>query len=556
MASAYRTILIALALAAPLAAQTVSEDPPPAIIEGSVINIQNSRTIPRATVTLLHLKGTGSKSSRADGSGHFMFKNVEPGIYRLMAERQGFFSDDRKREYQPTFEVAAGAHIKDLPVRLMPAAVVSGEVLDEYSDPVQDAEIRLLAVQMRLGQMDLRVAGKAMTNDRGEYRVAGLHPGKYYVLVEYKSKALATLTSIVETVNALRNTTDNRGKPVKVEMPGVPDPAYTYPSQFFPSTSDFRQAQSLKLNPGDEIATNFLLISAPVVSIHGRVTNGMTGGPPPGAQVSAFWTPYLAGDGIPGQVSRQNGAFEIRGLAPGTYTLRASFIQDGLTFEGEQTVEVGNQGAENVQIGALPDFVAAGHVTITGDLKNPIARVMLEFAGEGTMPRVRASANSPEFKFDAQLRPERRYHAAIRNLPEDYYLKSLAISGHDVPPDNVVVSGMRGDIEIVLSPAGARIEGILFDGEEEPTRGSILLIPDVPEPGPPDLFRRASADSKGKFTFRGVAPGSYRMLAVETLNLSSEINDPDFQRAIGNRGQSLTVEEKGQYTVSLKLQKQ
>ncbi|HEX9256069.1 MAG TPA: carboxypeptidase-like regulatory domain-containing protein, partial [Candidatus Angelobacter sp.] len=545
MASVHRTILIALALAAPLAAQTTPEDPPPAIVEGSVINIQNSRTIPRATVTLLHLKGTGSKSQRADGSGHFMFKNVEPGIYRLMAERQGFFSDDRKREYQPQFEVAVGAHVKNLPVRLMPAAVVSGEVLDEYSDPVQDAEIRLLGVQMRLGQMDLRVAGKAMTNDRGEYRIAGLHPGKYYIVLEYKSKALATLTSIVESVNALQNTTDDRGKPVKVEMPAIPDPAYTYPSQFYPSTSDFMQAQSLRLSPGDEIAVNFLLISAPVVSIRGRVTNGITGGPPAGAQVSAFWTPYMGGDGIPGQVFKQNGAFEIRGLAPGTYTLRTSFTEDKLAFEGEQTVEVGNQGAENVQIAALPDFAAAGHVTIAGDLKNPIARVMLAFAGEGTMPRVQASASFPEFKFDAQLRPERRYHAAIRNLPEDYYLKSLAISGHDMPPDNVVVSGMRGDIEIVLSPAGARIEGILFDTGGEPTRGSILLIPDVPDPGPPDLFRRASTDSKGKFTLHGVAPGSYRMLAAESVNLSSEINDPDFQRTIGNRGQSLIVEENG-----------
>jgi hypothetical protein len=280
----------------------------------------------------------------------------------------------------------------------------------------------------------------------------------------------------------------------------------------------------------------------------------MTGGPVPSASVAAFWTPYMGGDGIPGQVSKENGAFEIRGLAPGTYTVRASFMDDKLAFEGEETVEVGDQGAQNVQIAALPDFAAAGHVTITGDLKNPIARVMLEFAGEGTMPRVRASANFPEFKFDAQLRPERRYHAAIRNLPEDYYLKSLAISGHDVPPDNVVVSGMRGNIEIVLSPAGSRIDGTLFDAEEEPTRGSILLVPDVPEPGPPDLFRRASADSKGKFTLRGVAPGSYRLLAVESVNLSSEINDPDFQRTIGNQGQALTVEAGGKYTVSLKLE--
>src|SRR3954452_24135331 len=111
MASALRTLLIISALAVPLAAQTTPEDPPPAIVEGSVINIQNSRTIPRATVTLLHLKGTGSKSQRADGRGHFIFQDVEPGIYRLTADRAGFFSDDRKREYQPIFEIAAGEHV-------------------------------------------------------------------------------------------------------------------------------------------------------------------------------------------------------------------------------------------------------------------------------------------------------------------------------------------------------------------------------------------------------------------------------------------------------------
>src|SRR5207302_9231901 len=163
-----------------------------------------------------------------------------------------------------------------------------------------------------------------------------------------------------------------------------PDPAYTYASHVYPSNSDYRQAQSLRLSPGDEIAINFLLISAPVVSIRGRVTNGMTGGPPAGAQVSAFWTPYMGGDGIPAQVSKQNGAFEIRGLAPGTYTLRTSFTEDKLAFEGEQTVEVGNRGAENVQIAALPHFAAAADATIVVDLKNRIALGKLACPGERT----------------------------------------------------------------------------------------------------------------------------------------------------------------------------
>jgi hypothetical protein len=521
------------------------------MIEGTVINIQNSRTIPRATVTLLHLKGTGSKSQRADGRGHFLFSNVEPGIYRLMADRAGFFSDDRKREYQPIFEVAAGEHVKDIPVRLIPSALVSGKVRDEYNDPVQDAEIRVLAVQTRLGQQYLRVAGKAMTDDRGEYRIAGLHPGKYYLVVEDKSKPLATLTSIIESVNALSKMKDEKGRPLRVDMPGVPDPPYTYAPLFYPDTTDFRQAQSLKLNPGDEMAADFLLISAPVVSIRGKVVNGMTGQTANSATVAAFWTNYVEGGGIPALIV-VGGSFEVRGIAPGTYTLRATFKEDQRVFYGEQTIEIGDRGAQNVQITALPDFVATGHVRLEGLTEKP-RKASIEFVGEGLMPRVRTSTAPPDLVFEAQLRPDRRYHAMVRNLPQDYYLKSVTISQHELAPDNVVVNGLRGDLEFILSPAGGHIEGVLTNSRNEPTRGSILLIPDVPEPGPPDLFRRTSADSKGNFMFRGVAPGSYRMLAVENFSLEDEINDPDFLRAIANRGESLIVDENGKYAVSLKL---
>ena len=170
------------------------------------------------------------------------------------------------------------------------------------------------------------------------------------------------------------------------------------------------------------------------------------------------------------------------------------------------------------------------------------------------MPRVRASATSPQFKFEAQLRLDQRYHANVPNLPDDYYLKSVAISGHEMAPDNIVVSGRSGEIELVLSPSGGHIEGTLVDAKGQPTRGSVLLVPDVPQPGPPDLFRRASADSKGKFTIRGITPGSYRLVAMESVDVETEIYTPDFLRNIGNRGEGLIVGEEGKYTVSLKLE--
>lgn len=558
MTTVYRTVLIALALYAPLAAQV--PDLPTAIIEGSVINIQNSRTIPRATVSLLRLRGGGSRSARADGNGHFIFEHLEAGSYKLMAERQGFFSDSRRREYQPVFDVGDGQHLKNMPVRLMPAALVTGEIVDEYNDPVQDVEIRLLSVRMRLGQMVLSSAGKTVTDDRGQYRIPGLHPGKYYVVAEYKlakstaDPVRAAVAQQLAQQTAAANRRNGGADVAPLLQPDVAEPAFTYPPLFYPATDDFQQAQALHLNPGDETAANFLMISAPVVSISGRVTNGMTGAPAGTAAVSAYWTPYMEGDGLPARVSPQDGRFEVRGVAPGHYTLRASFTEDGQTYAGEQTVDVGNQGAQNVEVSCLPDFVATGHVSVSLLPGATLNRVMIEFAGAGLMPHVLANAGLPELKFEAQLRPERRYRATIRNLPGDYYLKAILLSGHEVSPDNVVVSGRRGDMEVVLSPFGAHIEGVLFDGKDQPTRGSILLVPDVPEPGPPDLFRRTSADGKGKFTLRGVAPGSYRLVAMESLNLDTELNAPDFLRTIGNRGDGLIVEERGQYTVSLRLQ--
>ncbi len=560
MVFAYRTVVLALGLAAPLivSAQISQTDlPPPTIVEGSVIDARNSRTVPRAGVKLMGLKGAGSKSVRADGNGHFIFEWVEPGRYRLVAERQGFFSDERKREYQPMFDVGSGEHVKNILVRLMPTAVVAGEVVDEFNDPVQNIEVKLLAVKMRLGRMYLSPAGKTITDDRGQYRVAGLHPGRYYIVAE--CKAADTQAQLVQAAQPIVAQTNAVGRQRPVNDPQVdsslnPDAAFTYPPLFFPATSDFQQAQAVALSPGDEIAANFLLISTPVVSIRGRVINGMTGEPAGKAAIFAYWTPYMEGDGIPAKTS-ENGTFEVRGVAPGSYTLRTSFTEDGQSFVGEQTVEVGSRGAQNVEIPALPDFVGAGHVTIAGTiLRNPVNRVLADFAGEGLMPRVRASATSPQFKFEAQLRPDQRYHANVPNLPDDYYLKSVAISGHEMPPDNVVVSGRRGEIELVLSPSGGHIEGVLVDAKGQPTRGSVLLVPDIPQPGPPDLFRRTGADSKGKFTIRGITPGSYRLVAMESVDVEAEIYTPDFLKNIGNRGESLIVGEEGKYTVLLKLE--
>ncbi|HKV91697.1 MAG TPA: carboxypeptidase regulatory-like domain-containing protein [Candidatus Angelobacter sp.] len=568
MTIAHKTSLIAFMLAAALASAAQNpqaqdspaqdpqdQAPEPAVVEGTVINAQNSRTIPGASVNLVGTEG-GSKSTRADGSGHFIFQQVEPGHYKLIAARQGFFSDQHKREYQPIFEVAAGEHVKNMAVRLMPTAVISGEIVDEFNDTLQSVEVKLLAREVRLGQMYLRDAGHTLTDDRGQYRISGLRPGKYYLVAEYKANEAAMQAFKLELAGRIMDRTprsEGQTEPFQLRMPDTSNQSFTYPPLFYPGSGDFQQAQQLQVKPGDDIAANFIFISAPVVSIKGRVVNGMTGEPAKGATAAAYWTDYIQGEGLQAKMSPKDGSFEINDVAPGLYKLRASFTEDGQTYEGEQTVEVGIQGAQNVDVPAMPYFAASGHVTIVSDGRTVVKSVPVEFVGEGLMPRVRASATLPEFKFDAQLRPDRHYRVNALRLAQDYYLKSVLVSGHEVPPDNLVVNGYRGDLELVISPAGGHIEGTLLDSRDQPTRGSILLVPDLPDPGPPELFRRTSAGSDGKFIFRGVAPGSYRMVAMESPELDEQVNDPDFAKKVVGRGDSISVAESGKYTVSLRL---
>lgn len=55
-----------------------------------------------------------------------------------------------------------------------------------------------------------------------------------------------------------------------------------------------------------------------------------------------------------------------------------------------------------------------------------------------------------------------------RNLPLDYYLKSVTISQHEMAPYNVVVNGLRGELEFILSTAGGHVGGPLTNSMNEP----------------------------------------------------------------------------------------
>src|SRR6185436_3255897 len=66
--------------------------------------------------------------------------------------------------------------------RLPRGAIITGRIVDEFGEPVADAQVAPMRYVNQGGRRRLTPSGRmSMTNDIGEYRIFGLAPGQYYV---------------------------------------------------------------------------------------------------------------------------------------------------------------------------------------------------------------------------------------------------------------------------------------------------------------------------------------------------------------------------------------
>jgi hypothetical protein len=503
-------------------------------LEGSVVSSVNGQLLPRAMVIARNLKSQGTNMVRADDNAHFAFDHLEPGSYQLTASKQGYFTDDRKAYLQQVVDIAAGARISDILIRLVPLGTVSGRVVDESNDPVRRVELRLLSLDHYRGRQTFNLIGSAVTDDRGEYRIFDVRPGTYYLLAEFN--LTGEWAKIIGALPAKRSPAD-----------------LAYPPVFYPGTSDLPQAQKLLINAGDELHADFSLYPIQAVSIEGRVVNGLTGRPVATPMVTAYWGNNTAVMVRNGEISEKDNSFEIRGIGPGTYTLRTSFLEDGETYTDERTVEIGSEGMRNLLIAGLPDFDILGHVRIE-NARYSTWTPSVEFASTGV--RVgnifRVGAMRPDFHYTAKLHPGNQYRVNVPNLPQDFYLKSVQVAGHEVANTDVVIGGRHTEVELLVSPSGGHIEGATLDEKKEPVPASyVLLVPDG-EKINPDLIRSVRTDKKGKFVVRGVPPGTYKLFSFEDIEINDLINQPELLKNYETNAQIVKVEENGKYNLELK----
>lgn len=492
-------------------------------------------------------QGRQTYGTRTDDQGVFRFEGLAPGSYTLIGERVGYI----RQQFNPRgvsfsgtrIELRDGQQITGLLFKLSPQGVITGRVLDEDGDPLTGANLVLLRWSYVDGRRELTSAGSARVNDIGEFRIAQVPPGTYYLMAA-----------------------DNmgRGGPFQVEeeIPHV--------STFYPRALDWSGATPLTVRDGEQISgVDVHMQRARVFSVRGTVVDSATNEPATG--VALLLSPERGG--VTTAYERRTsqtevgGAFEIAGVLPGSYAITSRSRGRGPGGRGGrgnveaeqsngvayQSIVVGEGDVNNVLVVLRPPLSLSGIITIDGDDSTTLPRLQISLTSDmGTGMYVARAEQDGAFEV-SQLPPD-RYHVSLRGLSANMYPKSLRYGDTEMLGKPLDLSGgVAGPVRIALSPNGAAVSGVVTDADDEPAGGVLVTVVPKGDGFQPDhLYKSVRTGLDGTFQVEGLAPGDYRIYAWEDLESGAE-RDPEFVRPFRDFGAGVSVKEGGSETVRMGL---
>jgi hypothetical protein len=245
------------------AAQTASVHGNGYKIAGTVVSKTDGHPLTRARVTVRDTKDPQKFESQVTADdGKFSFTGVPAGKYSLTGARRGFItaSYDQHEQFSTAIVTGADLDTEALVLRLAPAAVISGKILDESGEPVRQASVMLYFDDHSSGVDQIRQARGAQTDDQGAYEIPSLSPGTYF------------LSASAKPWYALHPQSDPAGSRRK----GSPEATanfdrsldVAYPLTYYPDVTDADSAAPIPIRGGEHVQVEIHL--NPVPSLHLR----------------------------------------------------------------------------------------------------------------------------------------------------------------------------------------------------------------------------------------------------------------------------------------------
>lgn len=515
------------------AQQTESTAPRLGSVSGAVSKARTSEPVKNALITL-EAQDPSAANYRAvtDENGRFNVSAVRPGKYIVTARKSGFSFQIYGNGSAPTIlSLRESEQLRDINLRLFEPAVISGHVTDEDGDPVRDAEVSALASRQMGSSKKMVSVARSKTDDRGDFRIAGLQPGQYAVKVA--------------PMDPLSSTAASRDVSYVDQVPAI---GYATATTYYPNVLDVQQAVPLDLKWGQEMPISISLTRTSTYAVSGRVT-----GPLDSSISLILRSAHTAGSANSYEAMlRRDGRFVFRHVAPGDYILLASSRASGIYYSARQSVQVGATNVTNLLLPLEPPFALSGRVTIDGPThpRFLLAVQAIPMDDDSTGAFIARVKDNGTFSVNAI--PPGTYAIRTTGLPNDYYLKSATLGREDATKEVTLTRDNAAQpLQLVLSPAGGCIEGVVTDNDSHNIPGAqVALIHDDRSASWDAARGYVIADQHGKFALRGLPPGNYRILAWRSGTLDTP-SDAESAHRFSVSAKSVKVEPNGVYQVNV-----
>jgi Carboxypeptidase regulatory-like domain len=543
--------LLIVVLGASAVAQVAAKAAGRAVIEGMVTKEPGSEPLKKAVIELIaeNQAEGGDYTAVSGADGGFKIEGIVPGRYHLFAECTGLLEVDKHRARADgrILTLAAGQELKDLRIRLQAAAVVRGRVTDEDGDPLPNAQVAVLRQTFVSGRSRWEQAGAERTNDLGEYRIAGLAAGNYYVSVS----PAPDFKSLIEAAG------------VAAAEPRVGNDkaaATSYQTTYYPGTADRGQATPVQLHAGDDFPMNFSLTPSPSLSIRGAVVNL-----PPRSSAMIMLQSRDFNLVLNGAEMHPDGSFVIRDVAPGAYTILATVENAAVPLMARQALQVVANSVEDLRLAPQPGGWIHGRLRLEGKSggRFDASQIFLQLRsadgddealgavsmGDGFSHMARVGVDG---SFEWKSVPPGNYYVQLAGdggANGDLFLKSAAAGSRDVGDAGISVNGGAVVLELVASVNGGVVDGVVVDTKGEPVANAVVVaVPEMRLRARVERYRRTVSDQNGRFTLGGVEPGEYTVLGWESVDGEAYYN-PEFLKGYEGQGSALRVGEGDRKTV-------
>jgi hypothetical protein len=530
-------VLLLLSRGAPVRAQEAKPPTPKkdqCRITGTVVTLAGGEPVRKARVRLQSQEDRMRLvSALTDSGGHFELKALDPGGYRLHVSRVGYvmqiYGQRKPQDPGAILSLRPGQDVKDLIFKMTPAAVIAGRILDEDGEPLPSVNVNAMREAYSEGKRSLLISATAQTNDRGEYRLFGLPPGRYFITARY--------------ANWDRGSEENDQQ--------SQDAGQGYAKMFYPGTPDRTKATALAVKAGEEIpSVEILMRQVSVYHVRGRVYNQVTHRPgtdclvlllPRTGQREDFGETYTT-------VQKRDGSFDIPDILPGSYTLAGFWSDQSRHYVSRIPLEVGNANVEGVAVSIAPGTTVSGRVIWDGQpaLERDELQISVQ-PTDNTPFFFPGSRVSPDGTFTLMDVGDGAYYATAYGESKDSYVKEVEYGGRASLEDGFgVVRGSAASLEITMSSRGARVQGMVTDDDGLPSSGVyVALVPDSEtRRAKHRLYKAQTTDQYGHFDLRGIAPGDYFLFSwTETEEGAWE--DPEFMKPFVEKkqGERISLQE-------------